>query len=89
MKNPLKNTLPQLEFLKKSSWVIFIDLIIYYIIWCTSRDTLCLALWMHIIRLEVVMCLILSLISLVVCGSLNGPTLWHFVVHYVFGIANL
>lgn len=26
----------------------------------------------------------LSLISSVVCGSLNGPTLGHFVVHYVF-----
>ena len=85
------NPLPQLEFLKKIKLFNFIDLIIYifYIIGCTSRDTLCLALWMHIIRLEVVMYLILSLISLVVCGSLNGPTLWHFVVHYVFGIANL
>lgn len=29
MKKPLKNTLPQLEFLKKSSCLIFIDLIIY------------------------------------------------------------
>ena len=26
----------------------------------------------------------LSVINLVVCGSLNGPTLGHFVVHYVF-----
>lgn len=92
MKNPLKNTLPQLEFLKKIKLFNiyrFNNIYIYYIIGCTSRDTLCLTLWMHIIRLEVVMCLILSLISLVVCGSLNGPTLWHFVVHYVFGIANL
>lgn len=28
----------------------------------------------------------LSLISLVVYGSLNGPTLGHFVVHYVFSV---
>ena len=26
----------------------------------------------------------LNVINLVVCGSLNGPTLGHFVVHYVF-----
>ncbi len=53
MKKPLKNTFPQLEFLKKIKLFNFIDLIIYifYIIGCTSRDTLCLILWMNIIRL--------------------------------------
>lgn len=28
----------------------------------------------------------LNVINLVVCGSLNGPTLGHFVVHYVFPV---
>ena len=85
------NPLPRLEFLKKiKSFNIYrFNNILYYIIWCTSRDTLCLALWMHIIWLGVIMYLILSLIGLVVCGSLNEHTLGHFVVHYVLSIANL
>lgn len=87
MKKPLKNTLPQFEFLKKIKLFNiyrFNNIYFFYIIGCTSRDTLCLTLWMHIIWLGVIMYLILSLIGLVVCGSLNGHTLGHFVVHYVF-----